>query len=524
MIEKKMKLKFKKQAFQTEAVNAVADCFSGQPKHAGLKYRIDPGKAADVKKPRQRPLIIDFGFKNHELVLTPSQLLENIQSVQRQQNLHLSPALATTRICSINLDIEMETGTGKTYCYIKTMFELNERYGWSKYIVMVPSIAIREGMYKSFEITADHFMEQHYRRIRFFIYNSKQIHHLENFSSDGGINVMIINVQAFAARGKDARRIYAVLDEFQSRRPIDVIKSNHPILILDEPQKMEGAVTTKTPEEFNPLAVLRYSATHKTVHNKELKVTKLQYTIQRGEQRDSVTHGDLRSGAGFEVLESQTEHFSHSVHSGVKYDLIGKVAEDTKLTRATIAGILKEINESVFSQYRVNPEDFILKAATLINEQKATVIVEHLAYDMVEDRHNIDIFTTEKPRDDFSKAIKTDHHIYDYVFTDAKNERQFVIELDKSVEVVVYANLPHSFFIPTPVGDYNPDWAITFKEGTVKHIYFVAETKGSMSSMELRRIEECKIECARKFFAKITSEQVRYDVVDSYGKLMELVK
>ncbi|MDR4508692.1 MAG: DEAD/DEAH box helicase family protein [Candidatus Brocadiaceae bacterium] len=993
-----MKLKFKKQAFQTEAVNAVADCFAGQPKHDGLKYRIDPGKAADAKKPRQLSLNMDFGFKNHELVLTPSQLLENIQSVQRQQNLHVSPALVRTRICSINLDIEMETGTGKTYCYIKTMYELNKRYGWSKFIVMVPSVAIREGVYKAFEITADHFLEQYNRRIRFFIYNSKQLHPLEHFSSDGGINVMIINVQAFAARGKDARRIYLELDDFQSRRPIDVIKSNHPILILDEPQKMEGPATTKALEEFNPLAILRYSATHKkehnkvyrldaldayhqklvkkiavrgitvkgltgthaylylesiqisalkppvarmefevrqktgikrivrhfrnndnlfdlsgemeqyrgfvitdidavkdtvsftngvvleageasgdvnestirriqireavrahfdkeqslfnrgikvlslffidevakyrryeegieqpgeyaaifeeeynaalneilepacaqsagkseetpytqylrdikinkthngyfsidrktkqlidptvrvrstetddvdaydlilkdkerllsmeepvrfifshsalsedwdnpnvfvicalkysdsairkrqevgrglrlcvnqeggrmdsgtnvhdinlltvvagesykdfvsalqkeiseslserprkadkeyftgkfirttegdvaitdkmvnqicrylmkndytddndaitqayhnarkdntladlpeiddgrkakrnplnknfekaefkalwkkinqkaayTVHfdsdelkkkcvavlNKELKVTKLQYTIQRGEQRDSATHDDLRVGAGFEVRESQTDHFSHSVHSGVKYDLIGKIAEDTKLTRTTIAGILKDINESVFSQYRVNPEDFILKAGTLINEQKATVIVEYLAYDMVEDRHKLDIFTTEKPREDFSKAMKTDHHIYDYVFTDSNNEKKFVSELDKSVEVVVYARLPRSFLIPTPVGDYNPDWAIAFKEGAVKHIYFIAETKGSMSTMELRRIEECKIECARKFFAKITSEQVRYDIVGSYGKLMELVK
>jgi len=1013
MIEKKMKLKFKKQAFQTEAVNAVAGCFAGQPKHTGLKYRIDPGKGLAFNM---------HGFKNHEMVLTPSQLLENIQSVQRHQNLHVSPALVSSKICPVNLDIEMETGTGKTYCYINTMFELNERYGWSKFIVMVSSIAIREGVYKAFEITADHFLEQYNRRIRFFIYNSKQLHHLEHFSSDGGINVMIINVQAFAARGKDARRIYLELDDFQSRRPIDVIKSNHPILILDEPQKMEGQATTKALEEFNPLAILRYSATHKKEHNKvyrldaldayhqklvkkiavrgitvkgltgtnaylylesiqisaskppvarmelevrqkngikrilrhfakndnlfdlsgrleqykgfvitdidavkdtvsftngvvleageasgdvnestirriqireaikahfekeqslfdrgikvlslffidevakyrryengvaqpgeyaavfeeeynaalneilepacaqsagksaetpytqylrniktegthngyfsidkktrqlvdpavsarnketddvdaydlilkdkerllsmeepvrfifshsalsegwdnpnvfvicalkysdsairkrqevgrglrlcvnqdgdrmdsgtnvhdinlltvvagesykdfvsalqkeiseslserprkadkeyfagkvirttegdvtitekmanqicrflvkndytddndaithvyheakkdntlaelpteltpytsqiiqlidgifsdaglpeiedgrksklnplnknfekaefkalwekinrkaaytvhfdsdelkkkcvsaldkELKVTKLQYTIQRGEQRDSVTHDDLRVGAGFEVRESQTDHFSHSVHSEVKYDLIGKIAEDTKLTRATIAGILKEINESVFLQYRVNPEDFILKAGTLINEQKATVIVEYLAYNMVEDRYNSDIFTVEKPRDDFGKAIKTDHHIYDYVFTDSKKEREFVTELDKSIEVVVYAKLPGSFFIPTPVGNYNPDWAIAFKEGSVKHIYFVAETKGSMSSMELRRIEECKIECARKFFAKITSEQVRYDVVDSYGKLMELVK
>lgn len=135
-----------------------------------------------------------------------------------------------------------------------------------------------------------------------------------------------------------------------------------------------------------------------------------------------------------------------------------------------------------------------------------------------------DIFTQEKPKEDFSKAIKTDRHIYDYVFTDSKNERTFVKELDTSTEVVVYAKLPRSFFIPTPVGNYNPDWAIAFVEGKVKHVYFIAETKGSMSSMELRKIEECKIDCARKFFTKITSDQVKYDVVDSYGKLMELVK
>ena len=162
----------------------------------------------------------------------------------------------------------METGTGKTYCYIKTMFELHQRYGWSKFIVMVPSVAIREGVYKAFEITADHFMEQYHKRIRYFIYNSKQLHLIEQFSSDGGINAMIINVQAFAARGKDARRIYMELDDFQSRRPIDVIQKNHPILILDEPQKMEGPATTKALEAFNPLAILRYSATHRQEHNK----------------------------------------------------------------------------------------------------------------------------------------------------------------------------------------------------------------------------------------------------------------
>ena len=206
----------------------------------------------------------------HEIALTLPQLLENIHTVQRHQNLPLSAALVNDKKtgCPINLDIEMETGTGKTYCYIKTVFELNKRYGWSKFIVVVPSIAIREGVYKSLDITAEHFLEDYGKRIRFFIYNSKQLHNLESFSSDAGINVMVINVQAFNATGKDARRINEELDEFQSRRPIDVIKSNRPILILDEPQKMEGAKTLESFKGFNPLMILRYSATHKTEHNK----------------------------------------------------------------------------------------------------------------------------------------------------------------------------------------------------------------------------------------------------------------
>jgi len=1010
-----MKLKFKKQAFQTDAVNAVADCFAGQPKSERVSYRIDPGKTGIITKSGQIQSGIDFshsGFKNRELVLTKDQLLANIQAVQQRQNLPQSTTLVSAKICAVNLDIEMETGTGKTYCYIKTMFELNRRYGWSKFIVVVPSIAIREGIYKSFEITAEHFMEQYGKRARFFIYNSKQLHHLEQFSSDGGINAMIINVQAFNARGKDARRIYEELDDFQTRRPIDVIKSNQPIMIIDEPQKMEGTKTLESLREFSPLAILRYSATHKTEHNKihrldaldaynqklvkkiavrgitvrgltgtnaylylesiqisatsppvariefevkqqngikrilrkfgkndnlfdlsgrlsqykgfvvadinavtdtvtftngevleageatgdvneatlrriqireavkahlekeqalfpqgikvlslffidevakyrryddgveqageyarifeaeyadalnempllldvpyrqylkniktgethngyfsidkkskhlvdpkvgarsmeandvdaydlilkdkerllsldepvrfifshsalsegwdnpnvfvictlkhsdssirkrqevgrglrlcvnqagdridsganihdinlltviasesykdftaglqkeiseslsdrprkadeayftgkilrttegditvtpqiakqiyrylvkndytddndaitstyhedkknntlvalppelapyapqitqlidsvfsdaalpdiddgrkakpnplnaniekaefkalwnkinrkaaytvhfdtaelvnkcvsalekELRVAKLQYLVERGEQNEAVTYEALQEGESFHVTENETGHFSHSVHSAVKYDLIGKLAEDTQLTRKTIAEILKGISKVVFSQYCQNPEDFMQKGAGIINEQKASVVVEHLTYSPVEEKHKLhEIFTVEK-KPDFSRAIKTEHHVYDYVFTDSKTEKAFVTELDKSVEVVVYAKLPKGFFIPTPVGNYNPDWAIAFKEGAVKHIYFVAETKGSMSSMELRKIEEYKIDCARKFFTGITTDQVKYDVVTDYSKLMSIV-
>jgi type III restriction enzyme len=261
-----------------------------------------------------------------------------------------------------------------------------------------------------------------------------------------------------------------------------------------------------------------------TTLDKELRVTKLQYTVQRGEQSDSISYDEIKNGQSFDIKENATGFMKSSVHSAVKYDLIGKIAEDTQLTRSTAAEILKGIDETVFLQYRQNPEDFMIKSSRIINEQKATMVVEHLTYSPVDDRHQLhDIFTVDKQQD-FSRAIKTEYHVYDYVFTDSKTEKAFVKELDKSTEVVVYAKLPKGFFIPTPVGNYNPDWAIVFKEETVKHIYFVAETKGTLSSMELRKIEECKINCAQKFFAGITTDQVKYDVVSDYAQLMDIVK
>jgi len=256
-----------------------------------------------------------------------------------------------------------------------------------------------------------------------------------------------------------------------------------------------------------------------------LRVSPLQYTIVAGEQISQATTDNLKQGTAFVQTNQETLNNTTSIRSEAKYDLVGKIAEETKLTRNTIATILKGISSATFGQYKTNPEDFISKATVLINEQKATVIVEHLAYDPIEETHSIDIFTQEKPRENFAKAgAKLNRHIYDYAFTQSKVERDFVTELDVSNEVVVYAKLPKGFAIPTPVGPYNPDWAISFKEGAVKHIYFVAETKGSLSSMQLREIEKSKIDCARKFFKNITSDQVKYDVVDSYAKLMQLVK
>ena len=1018
-----MKLKFKVQPYQTSAVESVVDCFAGQVNTSGIAYRIDPGvnKKLLAEGPTLPGMDIEqTGFKNADLQLTDAQLLTNIHAVQRRQNLPLSDKLVSSAGCKVNLDVEMETGTGKTYCYVKTFFEMNKRYGWTKFIVVVPSIAIREGVLKSLEITAEHFTESYGKKARFFAYNSRQLHHLESFSSDAGINVMVINIQAFNATGKDNRRIYDELDDFQSRKPIDVISSNRPILILDEPQKMEGKKTLEALAKFKPLMILRYSATHRTTHNKihrldaldaynqklvkkiavrgiavkglagtnaylylesieiskkapvariemevrqgggikrivkrlergkdlfiesneldqyrgfviaqidankdtveftnghvlsagdatgditemairriqireairahlekeqvlfaqgikvlslffidevvkyrdysqadeqgeyarifeeeyerlrdeylsllpldggmyqeylkgiqvgrthngyfsidkktkkltdpsfrtrgeeaelsddvdaydlilkdkerllsfaepvrfifshsalregwdnpnvfvmcmlkhsdntisrrqevgrglrisvnqlgdrmdnpatvhdvniltvvasesykdfvgnlqreisdslsarprkadeayftgkvittetgtveitpvmakqiykyllkndytddtdqvaeayheakangtlaalppelaphadqifglidsvfsesqlpdvgddrkpktnplnanfekkefkalwsrinqkavyrvefdsselirnsiraldkELRVTPLTYIVQKGVQTTEATYDRLKSGQAFDVKETKTE-YGTSVHSRVTYDLLGKISENTQLIRKTIAEILSGVQTAVFMQFKQNPEHFIAESSRLINEQKATIIIERLSYDNIAETHDIDIFTTGQSKQDFTKASeKLKNHIYDYVITDSKVERAFVKELDTSTEVVVYAKLPRGFLIPTPVGDYNPDWAISFREGSVKHIYFVAETKGSMSSMELRAIEHTKIECARKFFAeinrKIDPEHVKYDVVTSYGKLMEIV-
>ena len=264
-----IKLKFKKQAYQTHAVESVLGCFKGQLNMAGTSYMIDSRVNNVGSQGNQSQILIEnFGFKNWDIALSEQQILENIQEIQKQQNLPQSSSLIKTKVSPLNLDVEMETGTGKTYCYIKTIFEMNKRFGWSKFIIVVPSIAIREGVYKSLEITEEHFQETYNKKAKFFIYNSKQLHNLECFSSDAGINIMVINVQAFNASGKVNRRIYEELDGFQSRRPIDVINGTRPILILDEPQKMEGAKTLNSLKEFNPLIILRYSATHKTQHNK----------------------------------------------------------------------------------------------------------------------------------------------------------------------------------------------------------------------------------------------------------------
>ena len=1011
-----MRFRFKIQQYQTDAVESVARVFAGQPYSERVSYRRDIGEthSVDIAGPVQLSMVRaaqtsmfdepdDTGFLNENLVLTDAQLLKNIRDIQSDNDIRLSDSLVKSQgRCS--LDVEMETGTGKTYVYIKTMFELNKRYGWSKFIVVVPSVAIREGVKKSFEITQDHFMELYHKKARFFIYSSSNLNQLDSFSSDSGINVMIINVQNFAVSMNEeknvegrkgdaaARIIYSKRDEFGSRRPIDVIAANRPIIIMDEPQKMGGEVTQRTLKQFNPLFMLNYSATHAKQHNlvyvldaldaynkrlvkrievkgfevrnfrgtdsymylesivlspkkppmarveievslktggikrethpfavgdnllfasnnleqykgysiaeidpiaasvtftngevirkgdvvgdvsemdmrrvqiretiishlekesrlfsqgikclslffidevakyrqydedgnealgeygrifeeeyyavlkdyrtfldpaylnyldgieahdthrgyfsidkktgraidsklkrgsefsddisaydlilknkerllsfdeptrfifshsalregwdnpnvfgermdaetvgdqvqvlntltvvasegyasfvkdlqgetlkelydrprkasieyfegknifidgqkaaitpkqatqiyqylvrnnyvdeddnvtqdyrddvqagslapmpealkpiessihkwvqaifddkvlaemfqdgnktsapdnplnerfykkefqtlwqainhryaytvdfdsdelirnaikaidRELEVAQLQYTVSIGSQREEISGDQMRGGEAFGAVKTRTNTLKHNEVSQIRYDLIGKIAEGTVLTRRTVAAILKGIQPYKFNMFRNNPEEFIAKVIRYIREQKATMIVEHITYDTIAGSYDESIFTAEKHGKSFDQAFPATKAIQDYVFTDGiavdSVERKFARQLDGSTEVNIYAKLPKGFHIPTPVGNYSPDWAIVFHEGTVKHIYFVAETKGSMSSMDLRPIEKAKIDCAKKLFATISSGTVKYDHVDSYEQLM----
>jgi type III restriction enzyme len=209
--------------------------------------------------------------------------------------------------------------------------------------------------------------------------------------------------------------------------------------------------------------------------------------------------------------------------STVKYDLVGEIARGATLTRRTVVEILKGLRPQKLTMFQNNPEEFIRNVIKLIKEEKATMIVEHISYNLIDGKYDSTIFTQEKQSQSPDKAYSAKKHIMDYVFSDSKGEREFASALDGATEVCVYAKLPRSFQIPTPVGNYAPDWAIAFNKGTVKHIFFVAETKGSMDSMELRGVEKAKIACARKLFNDVSTSEVRYDAVASYEQLLNKV-
>ena len=1016
-----MRIQYKHQKFQADAAKAVVDVFAGQP-YLAPTYMMDRGTGTYQINFNEEE---DYtGWSNHRIIpeLNDQLILEHLQKIQRANQIQPSNKLEG-RADGYNLTIEMETGVGKTYTYIKTMYELNRAYGWSKFIIVVPSIAIREGVYKSFEMTQEHFAEEYGKKIRFFIYNSSQLTEIDRFASDSSINVMIINSQAFNAKGKDARRIYMKLDEFRSRRPIDIIAKTNPILIIDEPQSVEGKQTKERLKEFHPLLTLRYSATHKSdsiynmvyrldameaynkrlvkkiavkgisesgttattsyvyleginlskgdptatlqfdvkqaagtkqksrvvkigdnlydysngleeykegfvvksidgrddsveflngikiyagdvigkvdedqlrriqiretilshiqrerqlfykgikvlslffidevanyreydaagqpangkyatmfeeeyeevihtmqismseddylkyldsilaskthagyfsvdgkgkminskvgrkettsddvsayelimknkellldrdpkrspvrfifshsalregwdnpnvfqictlkqsssdvrkrqevgrglrlcvnqggermdtnvlgndVHNvnvltviasesydsfakglqtemadavadrpravtadlfigkvikddqgneqvvdsdtahaifydmiingyvdkqgtltdkyyedkangeikvaeevgdsvaavieivdsiydprsmqpenarsnnvelqvdeeklampefkalwnkinaksvyvvdfdtdelvrksiasldAKLRVSKIYFKVETGTMDQIKSKEELASGASIVKEQSGSYGIAVTANSNVKYDLIGKLVDETVLTRKAIIQILQGIQPYVFDQFKDNPEEFILKAAALINDQKATTIIEHITYDVLDEHYGTDVFTDPTIKGKLGvNAMKANKHLYDHIVYDSTNERDFATDLDTNTNVAVYVKLPDGFYISTPVGHYNPDWAIAFYEGTVKHIYFVAETKGSMSSMQLRLIEDSKIHCAREHFKAISSGNVVYDVVDSYRSLLEKV-
>lgn len=304
-----MKLQFKEQAFQIQAVKAVVSCFAGQSLKSNrftLERSQDIIRKAKQSAAGTQSLAFDtdvleeIGYRNSAVQITDSQVLTNIQTVQRLNDLNesqqiLRPAGFTK---GYNLTIEMETGTGKTYTYIRTMYELHKDYGWSKFIIIVPSIAIREGVFKSFEVTQDHFSEIYGHKISPFIYNSGRPQDIENFASDSRISVMIINTQAFAAKGADARRIYQELDQFGTRKPIDIIAQTNPILIIDEPQSVDGPTTLESMKEFSPLFSLRYSATHKVDYNKVFRLDALDAYNKRLVKKIQVKGINLKGSTG----------------------------------------------------------------------------------------------------------------------------------------------------------------------------------------------------------------------------------
>lgn len=260
--------------------------------------------------------------------------------------------------------------------------------------------------------------------------------------------------------------------------------------------------------------------------NQKLTVPKIYFKVETGAMDEIKSKDSLLEGSSFSKSKSATYDGGRRIHtnSSVKYDLVGKLVGETGLTRKAVVAILTGIEKVVFEQFRFNPEEFIIKAAALINDEKATAIIQHITYNMLDEHYDTDIFTEPTIKGKLgTNAMKAQRHLYDHIVYDSTNERDFAADLDTDINVAVYVKLPDSFYIATPVGHYNPDWAIAFYEGTVKHIYFVAETKGAMSSMQLRMIEESKIHCAREHFKAISNGNVVYDVVDSYQALLEKV-
>lgn len=392
-----MKLQFKEQDFQIQAVKAVVDCFAGQPfntksftleRSAEIIRKAKQAASSDVLTlDLETAVMEDIGYRNSTIKCLETEVLKNIQAVQQQNDLLESIELQRPKGMKLgyNLTVEMETGTGKTYTYIRTMYELHKHYGWSKYIIIVPSIAIREGVFKTFEVTQDHFQELYGHRINPFIYNSGRPQDIETFASESRISVMIINTQAFNASGADARRIYQELDQFGTRRPIDIIAQTNPILIIDEPQSVDGEKTLASMQDFKPLLTLRYSATHKVDYNKIFRLDALDAYNQRLVKKIQVKGINLKGSTGTtgylylqEISLSQTKppfavvEFEKRAGEGVKkvrmklseganlYELSGNIPSYKNHTITEINGYLNKIvvgGEDIYPGDIVNDKD-----------------------------------------------------------------------------------------------------------------------------------------------------------------------
>ena len=258
-----------------------------------------------------------------------------------------------------------------------------------------------------------------------------------------------------------------------------------------------------------------------------LRVTEVKYTLKSGMQADELQRHHVEAGDSFNLLQSSTKVLKNAHESSIRYDLLHEIASRTTLTRRTVAAILGRLPKHVYAMFRSNPEEFIRKASVMINEQKAALIVEGVEYNTTEETFDSEIFNTDISMKNLSKAFEAKKHVLPYVVTDGMAEksveRRFAEAMDVAAEVAVYAKLPRGFYIPTPVGNYSPDWAIAFKEGSVQYMYFVAETKGSNSSLELRPIEKAKINCAEKLFKKLSNGEVRYGQVKDYASLLDIV-
>ncbi|MDH7913472.1 DEAD/DEAH box helicase family protein [Winogradskyella sp. SYSU M77433] len=524
-----MKLQFKEQEFQLRAVKAVVDCFEGQPLKTN-RFTLERSKEL-IRKAKQvasGATMLDFnieediGYRNSQIQILENQILKNIQAVQKENDLHESAQIERPKGVKLgyNLTIEMETGTGKTYTYIRTMYELFEKYGWSKFIVIVPSIAIREGVYKSFQVTQEHFQEKYGHKINPFIYNSGRPQDIENFASDSRISVMIINTQAFNARGKDARRIYQELDQFGTRKPIEIISQTNPILIIDEPQSVDGKKTLESMQDFNPLFTLRYSATHKEDYNKVYRLDALDAYNKRLVKKIQVKGINLKGSTGttgYLYLEhislSTTKppfavvEFEQRVGSGVKkvrkklgeganlYELSGNMPAYKNQTITEINGYLNKIvvgGQDIFPGDILNDKDENAFRRVQIREcimshlqkekqlfEKGIKVLSLFFIDSVE-KYRIYDDEGEQELGDYAKIFEEEYQNAVNEFLDLFHQdyNDYLKDTDPS--------LVHKGYMPSNYGEYlKRDNASQVHEG-----YFSIDKKNKMVDPSVKRGRE----------------------------------